>query len=68
LARALHDKEKGNYTIKENQQTEMKPNLANVNVIKEVLKVSRSTTEIGLDHIISSAHSWEIEQMIATRN
>ncbi len=35
LARALHDKKTGNYTFKENQQTETKPNLANVKAIKE---------------------------------
>ncbi len=48
LAHSSHDKKAGSCTFKNNQQTEMKPNLANVKAINEVLKVSRPTTRIAL--------------------
>jgi fatty acid synthase subunit alpha len=48
LARASPDKT-GSYTFKENQPTEVKPNLANVKAIEETLEVSGSTAGIGVD-------------------
>lgn len=49
LARASLDKKTGSYTFKENQPTEVRPNLANVKAIEEVLKISGSTAGIGVD-------------------
>lgn len=49
LARASPDKKTGSYTFKENQPTEVKPNLANVEAIEETLKASESTAGVGVD-------------------
>jgi hypothetical protein len=55
LARASPDKKTGSYTFKENQPTEVKPNLANVKAIEETLKVSGSTAGVGVDQGAFSA-------------
>jgi hypothetical protein len=39
----------------------MKQNFANVKAIEETLKVSRSTTGVGVDQGAFSALSWELE-------
>ena len=49
LACASPDEKTGSYTLKEKQQTEVRPNFANVNAIDEVLNTSGSTAGIGVD-------------------
>jgi fatty acid synthase subunit alpha, fungi type len=49
LARASPDKKTGSYTFKENQPTEVKQNVANVEAIEETLNVSGSTAGVGVD-------------------
>jgi hypothetical protein len=48
LARASPDK-MGSYTFKENQATEVKPNLANVEAIEETLRLSGPMAGVGVD-------------------
>lgn len=58
LARASPDKS-GSYTFKENQATEVKPNLANVEAIEETLRLSGPTAGVGVDQGTFSAISYE---------
>jgi fatty acid synthase subunit alpha, fungi type len=62
LARASPDKKTGSYTFKEKQPTEMKTNLANVKAIEEALRVSGSTTGVGVDQGAFSA-PWELAEL-----
>jgi fatty acid synthase subunit alpha len=54
LARASPNKKNGSYTFKEDQPTEVKPNLANVQAIEETLKLSGSTIGVGVDQGVSA--------------
>jgi fatty acid synthase subunit alpha, fungi type len=64
LARASPDEKTGSYTFKENQPTEVRPNLANVKAIEEVLNASGSTSGIGVDQGALPSLPWVLMYLI----
>jgi fatty acid synthase subunit alpha, fungi type len=66
LARTSLDEKTGSYTFKEKQQTEWRPNLANVNAIEEVLNISGSTAGIGVDQGLFSTFACVLTCLIVS--